>query len=65
MNPLYNLKRQVTDFYAEPSTQSERVMTLQSHDLTEYENPMYDFTAASSNERYADNNTKVENCCKK
>lgn len=66
MNPLYYAKRQVTDFYAQPSTPSEPVMTLQFQDLTEYgENPLYAFVAASSNERYVDNNTEVDICCMK
>jgi len=44
--PLYHEKRQVTDCYAEPSTPSEPVMSYG-------ENPLYDFTAASSNESSA------------
>lgn len=64
MNPLYNSKRQITDFYAKPST--EPVMTLDSsHDLGEYANPIYDFTS-SPDERYANNTytelTEVETC---
>ncbi|KAJ7370795.1 hypothetical protein OS493_029785 [Desmophyllum pertusum] len=64
VNPLYNSKRQITDFYAKPST--EPVMTLDSsHDLGEYANPIYDFTS-SPDERYANNTytelTEVETC---
>lgn len=56
VNPLFYAKRHVTDFYAQPSTRSEPVITLQFQDLTLYgENPLYDNTAASSNERYVDN----------
>ena len=56
MNPLYYAKRQVTDFNAQASTPSEPVMTLQPQDLTQYGgNPLYDFTLATSNERYVDN----------
>ena len=58
MNPLYYAKRQVTDFYAQASTPTEPVMTLQPQDLTIGENPRYDFTAAIFNERYVDN--KIE-----
>lgn len=54
VNPLYHEKHQVTDCYEEPSTLSEQVMNLQSQDLTQFgENPLYDFTAASSNESSA------------
>ena len=58
MNPLYYAKRQVIDFYAQASTPTKPVMTLQPQDLTIGENPLYDFTAATSNERYVDN--KIE-----
>ena len=55
MNPLSHAS-QVTDFYEQANTLSEPVMTLQSQDLTQYgENPLYDFTLATSNERYVDN----------
>ena len=58
MNPLYYAKRQVTDFYAQASTSTEPVMTLQPQDLTIGENPLHDFTATTSNKRYVDN--KIE-----
>ena len=61
MNPLYYAKRQVTDFYAQASTPSEPVMTFQSQDLIQCgENPLYDFTLATSNERYVDNTMEVD-----
>lgn len=54
VNPLYYAKRQVTDFYAQASTPSEPVMTFQSQDLIQCgENPLYDFTLATSNESSA------------